>query len=156
GASRRAARARAHVLMARLSDGDESERHWREAWRIHPTYTAQQAFGERRDLERVVTTFADEVREKPWSWLLQAQYGAALLEADRASEAIGPLREAARLAPAEMKRVHEQLARALAVSGQREQALEVLRQTYPQQPDAALGQLIERLISPASFGPDRS
>ena len=113
-----------------------AEEHWEQAWSIHPSTTAEVSFLRRKSMARVLSTFRSEAESKPWDWYAQANYGMVLLETGQAEQALSPLRRAVKLAP-QKEGVRFQLARTLAKTGNKHEALNILEEllrTLPHSP----------------------
>ena len=152
---KRAAWATAHVLLANL-DRRAAEGHWARAWAVDARTAAEAAFVRRRDLKRVLSTFADEAARQPWDWYSQANYGMVLLEVHRPAKAAEAFATAARLAPErEALRLHR--ARALAAAGHRAEATRRLEKLLAELPPCPLRaearRLRAQLAGPTTSGP---
>jgi cytochrome c-type biogenesis protein CcmH/NrfG len=118
----------AHVLLAQLKPGD-SEVHWKEAWAIDPAAAAEMSLMQGRDLPRVLETFEDAARKRPWDWYAHANYGTILMRMDRPSDAVAAFRAASRLSLQRQRptlRYH--LALALFRGGKSEESLWILNE----------------------------
>jgi tetratricopeptide (TPR) repeat protein len=133
----------AHIMLADL-EPSAADKHWEQAWSIHPATAAEASFQRRKDMRRVVETFRIEAESKDWDWYAQANYGLALLETGRASQALGPLRLAIKIAPQkEGLRFH--LARALAEKGMKKESLMILQQLMNELPASPLRRQVKTL-----------
>lgn len=132
---RRQSWAMAHLMLGDLEASRVAE-HRAMAWAIDPPTSAEFFFLRREDMARVLETFQREAEDKPWDWYAQANYGLGLLEKGYPGQALGPLRRAAKLAP-NKEGLRFELARALAATGKKDEALAVLArllQTLPECP----------------------
>jgi tetratricopeptide (TPR) repeat protein len=161
---KRAEWATAHILLANLEPSSAKE-YWEQAWSIHPLTAAEASFLRRQSMPRVLSTFRSEVENKPWDWYAQANYGMALLETDQADQALIPLRLAVELAPGK-EGLCFQLARALAETDNKHEALEILEkllQTLPESPlrhevktlHARLTEDLRKHLRPVSRGSEK-
>ena len=147
---KRDAWAQAHLMLAKL-DPAAGEDHWRQAWRIHAPTAAEAAFLDGKDLPRVLEVFGTQARKSPWDWYAQANLGLVLLEMHRPADAVGPLRNAVRLA-AGRGMVRFQLARALADTGKKDESLEILRRLSQDLSDGPLRRQVESLRAHLASG----
>lgn len=137
--------ATAHILLANL-EPSAAENHWEQAWSIHPPTTAEASFLRRKDMPRVLKTFRAESQSKPWDWYAQANYGLVLLETGQAGQALTPLRRAAELAP-DKDGIRFQLARALAETGSKNEALDILEKLLNRLPESPLHRDVNALYA---------
>lgn len=128
--------ATAHILLAQIEPEKASD-HWEQAWSIDPRTTAEAAFTQSRELDRVLKTFQSEAAQKPWDWYSQANLGMILLKQERLLQAVESLKRATRLAP-EKEGLSFQLACALYRSGQTQQALQILDRLAGELPASGL------------------
>lgn len=140
---RRAEWVTAHIMLADL-EPSKAEEHWEQAWSIHPATAAEASFLRRKDMPRVLETFRLEAENKPWDWYAQANYGLALLETSRPGQAVIPLRLAAKLAP-KKDVIHFQLARALAETGKKNEAVIILEKLLQALPNSVLRRDVKAL-----------
>ena len=133
---KRAAWATAYILMAKI-EPLQAEEHWEKAWSIDSSTAAEAAFLQRRELPRVLKIFQAEALEKTWDWYSQANLGMALMESDRADEAVEVFRKAAQLAP-DREGIPFQLACALLQAGRKEDAVLILERLAGELPPCGL------------------
>jgi len=135
--------ATAHIMLAEM-EPSAAEEHWKKAWEIDAMAAADEAFRRKRDLPKVVEAFGAPAKSKPGDPYAQGNYGMALLEAGRAEEALAPLRIAVKLAPQEPNLAFY-LARALAQSGRRTEAIPMLQRLLDRLPESPLRRDAEML-----------
>jgi len=133
---KRAAWATAYILMAKI-EPLKAEEHREKAWSVDPRTAAEAAFLQHQELPRVLETFQAEALEKPWDWYSQANFGMALMESGRASEAVKVFRKAAQLAP-DREGIPFQLACALLQAGRKEDAVQILDRLAGELPPCGL------------------
>jgi tetratricopeptide (TPR) repeat protein len=133
----------AHLILSDL-EASRAVEHRARAWTIHPPTAAEFFFLRRQEMARVLETFRSEAKDKPWDWYAQANYGLSLLENGYAGHALAQLRRAAELAP-DKEGLRFELARALAYTGKKDEALAILAKLLQTLPECPLRMKVKSL-----------